>query len=62
MLIKMIYTEPTYDSTTKDVIHQISEILIRLVSNTNLPSTLKKEKKVMKKNLLAGSMDLNCTV
>ena len=56
----MIYTEPTYDSTT--IIHQISEILIRLVSNTNLPSTLKKEKKVMKKNLLAGSMDLNCTV
>ena len=49
MLIKMIYTEPTYDSTTKDVIHQISEILIRLVSNTNLLSTLKKEKKVMKK-------------
>ena len=58
MLIKMIYTEPTYDSTS--IIHQISEILIRLVSN--LPSTLKKEKKVMKKNLLAGSMDLNCTV
>ena len=54
MLIKMIYTEPTYDSTTKDVIHQISEILIRLVSNTNLPSTLKKEKKSNEKKSTSG--------
>ena len=35
--------------------------LIRLESNTNLPSTIKKKKKNNEKNLLAG-MDLNCTV